>query len=224
MKNKLLAILAILTVMAGIFTSPISVGAQMSGTSITGTVFNDLDGDGVKDIGDNGVADIQIDFTSEMSYSTVSTTTGSDGSYTSPVFTPSEGIKVKIITSYTLTTPVEVRVQIPVTDPENPWMPVTGPVVNFGIRLPGTIDARVFNDLNGNGIPESGEPGISGVNLSLKRGDTNASSGITSFNGTYSFTSLEAGTYTVTETDPTGYASTTSNQVTAILNPGSPPY
>lgn len=64
-----------------------------------------------------------------------------------------------------------------------------------------TIGDFVWNDLNGNGIQDSGEPGIAGVTVSLSNGATTT----TSAAGAYSFPNLAPGTYTVTVATPAGY-------------------
>ncbi|MEO5817734.1 MAG: PKD domain-containing protein [Gemmatimonadaceae bacterium] len=64
-----------------------------------------------------------------------------------------------------------------------------------------TIGDFVWNDLNGNGIQDSGEPGIAGVIVSLSSGPTTT----TDANGAYSFPNLSPGSYIVTVATPAGY-------------------
>jgi hypothetical protein len=67
----------------------------------------------------------------------------------------------------------------------------------------GTIGDFVWNDTNGNGIQDAGEPGIAGVGLSLKNSAGSVvATATTNGAGGYSFTGLCAGTYTVTVTAP----------------------
>jgi prepilin-type N-terminal cleavage/methylation domain-containing protein len=70
------------------------------------------------------------------------------------------------------------------------------------------IRGVVFNDLNGDGVQDTGEDGLSGVKLRLNTGvqRTTGASGVFIFR-------VDPGSYTVTETDPTGYTSTTPNSV-----------
>jgi type II secretory pathway pseudopilin PulG len=70
------------------------------------------------------------------------------------------------------------------------------------------ISGLVFDDLNGDGLRGAGEGGLARAFIVLNNG-MKRTTGIT---GRYSFR-VEPGTYTVTETDPTGYTSTTSNAV-----------
>ena len=66
----------------------------------------------------------------------------------------------------------------------------------------------VYNDPNDDGIQETGEAGIPNVTLTLTGtttlGGTVSLTTTTNASGQYSFTGLAAGTYTVTETLPTG--------------------
>jgi len=78
------------------------------------------------------------------------------------------------------------------------------------------ITGVVFNDLNGDGAQGTGEGGVSGALLTLNNG-MNRTSGA---DGRYSFR-VDPGTYTVTETDPTGYTSTTANAVVVNAIKGS---
>jgi len=77
-----------------------------------------------------------------------------------------------------------------------------------------SISGRVFNDLNCNGQRNAGELGISKVKLTLTPGDIQI---LTNSDGTYSFTDLFPGTYVITETDPDGYISCTSNKKTVKI-------
>ncbi len=79
-----------------------------------------------------------------------------------------------------------------------------------------TVDGNVYNDKNGNGTFDTGEPGINGVTVSLKDSGNNlVATTTTDGSGFYSFTNLPAGTYSVTETDPANYVSTGDTQGTS---------
>ncbi len=78
---------------------------------------------------------------------------------------------------------------------------------------PASIGNFVWNDLNANGVQDSGEPGIQGVTVNL----LNASNVVvgttaTDSSGFYRFTGLTPGNYSVTFTTPSGYTPTTANQ------------
>lgn len=73
----------------------------------------------------------------------------------------------------------------------------------------------VWNDLNGNGIQDAGEPGINGVTVTLTFPDGTTTSTVTAFynnhNGYYDFKNLGPATYKVTFTTPAGFTPTVSN-------------
>ena len=80
-----------------------------------------------------------------------------------------------------------------------------------------TISGKVFNDKNCNGHINAGDLGIGGVTITLTPPIGPSTMTSTAPDGTYSFTGLAAGTYTVTETDPSGYCSITPNIKTVKL-------
>ncbi|MFH1311774.1 MAG: SdrD B-like domain-containing protein [Candidatus Eisenbacteria bacterium] len=70
------------------------------------------------------------------------------------------------------------------------------------------IRGIVFDDLTGDGTMQHGEPGLNGVTVRLNTGIQKQ----TGADGTYAFR-VDPGEYTVNETDPVGYNSTTPNAV-----------
>ena len=73
----------------------------------------------------------------------------------------------------------------------------------------GVIFGTVFVDDNNDGIQQSGEEGIAGVEITLTGTDVFGSpvtrTTLTDANGNYTFDGLQAGTYTVTQTQPEGF-------------------
>ncbi len=71
------------------------------------------------------------------------------------------------------------------------------------------LSGYVFNDLNGNGTMDSGEPGMAGVIVTLTGtatdGTTVTLTATTDANGFYSFTQLGAGTYSLQRTPPASF-------------------
>lgn len=78
----------------------------------------------------------------------------------------------------------------------------TSPVVTAG-----SICGMKFNDLNGNGSKDNGEPGLSGWTINLSMGAVQMTA-TTDENGEYCFNNLAAGTYTVSETPQDGWQQT----------------
>jgi hypothetical protein len=85
---------------------------------------------------------------------------------------------------------------LPATPPEQP--PGTG-----------SLSGRVFHDVNGNGVFDDGDVGIAGVVIQLNGtdylGNTVVLTATTNADGTYSFTGLRNGLYSLLETQPAGY-------------------
>ena len=80
--------------------------------------------------------------------------------------------------------------------------------IDAGYYKPASLGDFVWDDTNGNGIQDAGEPGIGGLTVTLSgtKGDgtpVNLST-TTAADGSYSFTNLTPGTYTVTFTKPNG--------------------
>ena len=85
---------------------------------------------------------------------------------------------------------------------------VTGPQNDFGLLAPATISGNVYSDLNDDGIEQVGENGITGVAISLTGTDDQnqpvSLSTTTAPDGSYSFSNLRPGTYTIAATTPEG--------------------
>lgn len=78
------------------------------------------------------------------------------------------------------------------------------------------IHGIVYNDLDGDGIMDTGETGVPNAVVTLVgMGDMT-----TGIDGLFSFDVSEAGAYTVHETDPPGYISTTDNEVSVPVVDG----
>jgi fimbrial isopeptide formation D2 family protein/uncharacterized repeat protein (TIGR01451 family) len=76
--------------------------------------------------------------------------------------------------------------------------------VDFGFRAtpvtpgPGSLGDRVWLDLNSDGVQDAGEPGITGVTVTLRGPNGLTYSQVTGANGVYLFSGLPLGSYTVT--------------------------
>lgn len=77
--------------------------------------------------------------------------------------------------------------------------------IDFGLRGTGSIGDFVWHDINGNGIQDTGEPGIQGVTVTLTYPNGFQFTTTTNNAGNYLFSNLIPGTYTVTFSTPTGY-------------------
>ena len=96
--------------------------------------------------------------------------------------------------------------------------PVSGVVTNVagGYLAPGTITTFVWDDQDGDGIQDSGEPGLSGRSVSLRNsGGSQLQAATTDANGIAVFTNVALGTtYHLRYTVPSGNSITVANQGT----------
>ncbi|MFN2110122.1 MAG: Calx-beta domain-containing protein, partial [Anaerolineae bacterium] len=168
---------------------------------IAGTVFEDINANGVQDDGEVGIAGVTITLDG-----TITATTDVDGDYSFSTLTPGVHTVVETdLEGYFSTTPNEVHVAVTLGSmyPVN-FGDAPDDVVEFA-----TIYGTVFEDANGNGVWDTEELGISDVTITLDGTHTTS----TGPYGSYTFSTTVAGWHTVVETDPEGYFSTTPNEV-----------
>jgi uncharacterized repeat protein (TIGR01451 family) len=136
----------------------------------------------------------------ELTWYTPTLETGASGTIVFTV-TVDPGASGSIITNS-----VTITSSTPDTNTGNNDADVQTPI---GISTLATIYGTVFEDANGDGQQDAGESGISGVLLTLN--DTTTTT--TGLDGSYVLFTSQPFTYTVVETDPSGYSSTTPNEV-----------
>ncbi len=94
----------------------------------------------------------------------------------------------------------------------NPPPPSREPI-SFVVATGATVGDRVWNDLNGNGIQDPDEPGLSGVVVELRNKDgVVIATTTTDSNGFYVFENVTPGTYSVTFKAPSGFDFTAPGQ------------
>ncbi len=93
-------------------------------------------------------------------------------------------------------------------------MPVWEAGISNCLVLPSgaSIGDKVWQDTNGNGVQDAGEPGVNGVVVILKQGATSITTTTTNAKGNYVFTNVAPGTYTVVFQKPSGYSFTATAQ------------
>ncbi len=85
--------------------------------------------------------------------------------------------------------------------------------LDSGLYVPGTMTGTKYDDRNGNGMKEGGEPGLQGWEISYSGTSGNVSvsgTATTGSDGTYSIDNLVPATYTVEETAQSGWTASTS--------------
>lgn len=93
---------------------------------------------------------------------------------------------------------------------------------NFGEQRQNSVSGVVFVDLNGNLLQDTNEQGLGGVSIALLSNGQIVTTTTTLENGTYAFTALAPGDYTIQETDPPGFVSSSPNIADVNVGGGSP--
>jgi hypothetical protein len=175
--------------------------------SLAGFVFNDLNGNGVRDAGEPGMAGVTVTLASPPAgYPTPTVVTAADGSFLFAslpfgTFTLSETVPA----GYKQTAPPPPGTLTATIDFAH--QNVTG--LLFGNQaLPVRIFGNVFIDANGDGTQNPGELPQSGVVVQLQSGVGQPITRTTGADGTFSFDGLGAGTFTLSELVPSGYVQT----------------
>jgi hypothetical protein len=180
--------------------------------SISGNIFNDVNGNGVQDSGEGSLSGwtVFIDFNNTGTFASndVSTVTNSSGNFTlSDLPGGTFTVDQEVQTNWRQTVPASGGHTVSVTYEQ------TVANENFADQQEGSISGQMFNDLNGDGVREISEPVLSGWTVyidtnndgSYDTGDVQQTSGS---NGVYSFLNLTAGTYVIRQTTPSGWRRT----------------
>jgi PKD repeat protein len=215
-----------------LFASPIDGVAEMSVSATTGSarsfvftkfgvitslVFNDVNGNGLREAGELPLAGqpIQISGLNGSSYPGLRLTTNANGEFRSIPYLAGTYL-VQLITSsgYVQTAPF-ARAGRVVTYGEAQTVSGT----NFGTMRAtgGSISGNAWVDLNGNNLREANEPGADGRSVFLDANNDGVfdpeevSYSPSSSSNSYSFFNLAAGTYNVRLTPRVGWEQTVSS-------------
>lgn len=209
---------------ANTYSDDDSAAVRVRINSLAGTVYEDINFNGVQDIGEPGIANVTVTLTgtnANGSIAPISLLTDSDGNY---LF---DGL---LAGNYTITETQPSGFVDGIEQGGDPGSPqgvtddTTGADTISAIALSGgtngtgydfgefrrdAIAGIVYVDANNNGIFDRGEQGINGVTMTLtgvdEFGNSVQQTTTTFFSGIYYFLDLRPGTYTVTEqsqTDP----------------------
>lgn len=174
------------------------------GQGVSGNVYVDVDLNGVNDGGDRPLANVVVELRTASGDLVATTTTGPDGSYSFGDVPAGDYVVIETQPAGYGEGPEHPTNRVPVTVVTDEK---TAPI-NFGERT-GSLSGLVYNDTNNNGVRDANEPVIGGVTVVLTgtdaRGEAVTRTVVTGPDGSYRFTDLPGGTYTVTETQPDGY-------------------
>jgi len=219
-------------------------------SSIHGTTFEDVDGDGRHDVDELGIPGATITVTLPNDGEALTTTTDLNGTYT--LSTTMAGMHIVSVGQVSVSTAACCAARHNAT----PAFPTTPNPVHVGTTLGNgypvdfggapvgagfaSIYGTVFNDADGDQQQDQSEAGIAGVTMTLNTALNTALDGparcddvhacpvhsyLTTVStgpyGGYTFATLTPGPYVVLETDPNGYTSTTSNEAHLNVSLGS---
>lgn len=195
--------------------------AEARPASICGFVYHDENQNGQRDDGEEGIAGVELMLTS-ISTGMVSIPTHaftqSDGSYCFEGLAPGEYQVVQAVQPHGYVDGIDTAgtvAGVPTGHAVNPGDQILGVKLNsgasgieynFGEFKYSSISGWVYHDLSNNGVRETGDPAIAGVELQLfnAQGELVATTS-TDAEGKYQFGQLVAGTYRVVEIQPDGY-------------------
>ncbi len=164
---------------------------------LRGTVFNDLDGNGVLDPGEPGLAGrmVYVDLDGSGQYKTTdpSAITDANGNYTINGLTPGGAVIVREAV------PAGMR---ETTAPASAVTIVPSEIVTVAdfatTQIPAAVTGRSFDDTNGNGVQDAGEASVAGLLVYVDldgsgKYESNDPSAVTDANGNYAITGLAPG-------------------------------
>jgi LPXTG-site transpeptidase (sortase) family protein len=186
-------------------------------------VWYDSNADGIQDITETGINGVTVNLYSGTGTLVASTQTSNGGAYLFTGLTPGDYFVEFIPPVSYVISPQDQGGNDAFDSDANP---TTGRTIvttlvagendltwDAGMYQSASLGDFVWNDLNANGIQDTGESGINGVTVNLYSGTgTLIASTQTSGNGAYLFTGLTPGSYFVEFIPPVGYVISPQNQ------------
>jgi methionine-rich copper-binding protein CopC/protocatechuate 3,4-dioxygenase beta subunit len=193
------------TTQSGTNETGLDFGNFINSENLSGQVYNDLNGDGSNDGGtDPGLAGWTVNVHDLAGNLIATTTSDSNGNYS---FTALP-VHVYIITEvnqagWTQTQPVNPNYyQTTATSGDHPGL-------DFGNFQQVTVSGNIYNDLNGNGQQNTGEPALKNWTVDVVDSHGNIVASATSdAHGNYTITGVGPGTFTLQEDVKTGWVIT----------------
>lgn len=201
-------------------TRTLNLPIRLPRGTVTGAVFEDIDGNGKQDGADTVLPNVTVKFT-DLLGNVSQATTNLAGVYTFGNAVSGAGsivIDTASLPNYAPTTgtlPMSVNV---LAGPTN-----LAPIGMKTTLSTGSIQGKVFDDANGNSMQDAGETGIANVRLTAKDGKGVVTQLLSDASGNYAFNSLAPGRITIdldATTAPTDYALTTTGSMVFDLRVG----
>ncbi|WP_353931014.1 SdrD B-like domain-containing protein [Okeanomitos corallinicola TIOX110] len=218
------------TLTSGEFNDTLDAGLIRT-ASLGDRVWLDNNANGVQDAGETGVSGVQVTLTGGGADgvigtgddTTETTTTDANGNYQFTNLNPGEEYQVTFsqpagfnFTQQNAGSDDGVDSDADIATGESQIVTLASgennPTIDAGIYQPASLGDFVFEDSDGDGTQDAGEPGIGGVTVNLldSNGDVVATT-TTDANGGYEFTGLIPGDYQVQFVPPAGYDFTKAN-------------
>ena len=226
----------------------VHAAAATVGSTLEAVVWYDRNGDGIQQADEEPLPGVSVrlhwadgDRVYEPGgddYLVAENTTDSTGTYSFHGLEPGHGYWVEVdpstlpkglaATPKLLSAPGNTQVQAPlgVAHPKGQIPMVSSSstseaVASVSVTKQVTLAGKVWNDLDGDGVVDPGEPGMSGCTVKIFSSDgSQVTQAVTDDNGDFTVSDLSAGTYTISADTPEGYASTTSTSETVSVAPG----
>ncbi len=180
---------------------------------LDGYKYADLNENQKKDDGEPGISGVTINLDGGAD----SAVTDQDGYFRFTVSAGTHSVSVDEATApgYYPTTPTTLEVQVPEEGKST---------VYFGNAPFGSISGHKYRDVDANGELSAGDLSLGGVTIKLTGkttfGEDVSLQTVTAEDGTYSFTNLKGGVYTVSEVVPDGMSATSPTSIEVTLKPG----
>ena len=203
------------TVVSGENNMTIDAGLYKS-TLIGDYVWNDKNANGVQDIGENGISGVTVNLYNNANSKVATDVTDANGNYDFTNILPGtytiEIVKpsgyVNSLKRQGSDEAVDSNIN-PATSKSDSFTILSGGsdlTIDAGLYKKAIIGDFIWDDLNANGIQDTGEIGIPGVTVKLlNRFGTFITSVNTDSNGLYRFNDLDPSSYYIEVVKPTGY-------------------
>ncbi len=213
------------TIASGVNIGHIDAGLR-GALSIGDLIWEDANGNGIQDSGEQALENVTITIqvqtnggvinSSNPSFTFTTTSTGGSGlspNYSIGNIPPGSTVTIQAVSrfGYLLTTANQGGDQATDSNAVGSSLTLTTNdiTIDFGLYRTTAIGNLVWYDVNGNGVRDTGEPGMPNVTIALRDAAGNTiTSTQTQGDGSYAFSNLAPGSYSLRLTIPAGYTTT----------------